>query len=144
MRSLKEKNCAVLITKHQSPKVFQHFLLLLLVMLLKISQVPLSKISRNRTVLRCCVSPTTKVFKIKKKFADTFCFLSIKKCSDQISRKIIKSTCPINSLERQPVILDLTASDGLCRLWKTKVKTKFYRIPHFITFLLTYSLWGFH
>ena len=48
-----------------------------------------------------------KVFEIKT-FADTLLFL--------IHQKLIKSTYPTNSLERQPVILELTASDDLCRL----------------------------
>ena len=42
--------------------------------------------------------------KITNKMLTPFCYLSISECSDQISRKIIKSTYPINSLERQLVV----------------------------------------
>ena len=45
---------------------------------------------------------------------------------------------PIKSLERQSVILDLTALKS-----KIQNKTYFYRILNFITFLFIYSLWGF-
>ena len=75
---------------------------------------------------------TRKVFKITE-FADIFCSLSIAECSDQMSRKIIKSTYPINSLERQPVILELAASDNFCRLWKAKFKTEHYFTEFYIS-----------
>ena len=45
MRSLMQKKCATLITKHQSPKACQHFLLFLLVIFLWICQVPIEKIA---------------------------------------------------------------------------------------------------
>ena len=50
--------------------------------------------------------------------------------------------CPINSLECQAVILELMASAAFGKQ-KPKENLKFYRILHFITFLLIYSLWGF-
>ena len=46
--------------------------------------------------------------------------------------KIIKSIYPINSLERQPVNLELKASDGFCRLSKAKFKTEHNFIEFYI------------
>ena len=50
MWSLMQKNCSVLITKHQSPKSCQHFLLFLFVICLWICQVHYRKIR-----VTCCV-----------------------------------------------------------------------------------------
>ena len=47
--------------------------------------------------------------------ADTICSLFIRECSDQISRKILNFSYPINSLESQPVILELTASAAFAK-----------------------------
>ena len=72
-----------------------------------------------------------------------FCSLSIRECFYQISRKIIKSTYLINSLENQPVILELTASAPLESKSELKTERNFIEFYNFITFLLIYSLWGF-
>ena len=76
-RSLTQNNCAVLITKHQSPNTCQHFLLFLLVIFF----IDLLSSTIEKIAHRVALEATArKVFEIKK-FADTLLFLSIRNSS---------------------------------------------------------------
>ena len=80
--------------------------------------INLSRSTFEKIHVTCCVKgrhEESTVCKIKE-FANMFLFynLSISECSDQISRKMIKSTYPVNSLECQRVALEMMASDGFC------------------------------
>ena len=75
-----QNNFAVLITKHQSLKTCQYFILYLLVIFLWICQVQLSINLHNLLRLR-----------LQKNLLTCFCSASISECYGQISQKTVKS-----------------------------------------------------
>ena len=97
MRSLMQNNCAVLITKHQSLKVCQHFPVLSLVIFLWNCQFPASNNSQNVMHQR----PPREKYSKEKNSSTRFCSLVISASSGQISRKSVNSTYPINSFKEE-------------------------------------------
>ena len=106
MRSLMQNNCAVLITKHQSLKVCQHFPVLSLVIFLWNCQVPASNNSQN--VMR--QRPPPEKYSKQKNSLTHFCSLVISASSSQISRKSVNSTYPINSFKEKGLSRKTNAS----------------------------------
>ena len=97
MRSLMQNNCAVLITKHQSLKVCQHFPVLSLVIFLWNCQVPASNDSQN--VMR--QRPPREKYSKQKNSPTHFCSLVISASSGQISGKSVNSTYLINLFKEE-------------------------------------------
>jgi len=88
-----QNNCSVLITKDQSSKVCQHFLIFWLVIFELICQVRAAKNARWTLHWR---SPRVKCYKFQKSLS-YFCFTTSKECSGQISQISAEFWYPINS-----------------------------------------------
>ena len=106
MRSLMQINCAVLITKHQSLKMCQHFPVFSLVIFLWNCQVPESNNSQN--VMR--QRPPQEKYSKQKNSPMRFCSLVISSSSGQISQKSVNSTYPINSFKEKGLFRKTNAS----------------------------------